>query len=431
MSFKINKTNNTYKIRKQNGNFLINNSDILPPTPTPSKTPTKTPTPTNTATPTVTITSSITPTITFTPTPSITTSLTVSPTKTPTPTITQTQNINTLTPTPTNTLTSTPTNTLTPTVSNTTTITPTSTISSTPSTTPSITPSSSSLSNIFKTSNTANYNSCANWDNLSGNVTMVGSNGKNSSYGIYDANGNSWEWTERLWNAGARGLKGGAWNSTADKLLRTYEAIQYPTLISNLVGFRIASSLINPIFNNSISISDTNNTNDDSGIGSVSYTYTISKFLITNSDYIIFLNSIASDDLYAVYNTTMSGDRGGILRSGSSGSYTYSIKTNYENKPVIAINWYNAVRYCNWLSNNKPSGGQNNNTTENGSYQLTGNVGSPSRLNGAAYFIPSADEWQKAAFYKGGSTNAGYWNYATQSNILPTCISSDNIGNGI
>jgi formylglycine-generating enzyme required for sulfatase activity len=33
--------------------------------------------------------------------------------------------------------------------------------------------------------------------------------------------------------------------------------------------------------------------------------------------------------------------------------------------------------------------------------------------------ISSEDEWYKAAYYKGGSTNAGYWCYATRSNNAP------------
>ena len=35
------------------------------------------------------------------------------------------------------------------------------------------------------------------------------------------------------------------------------------------------------------------------------------------------------------------------------------------------------------------------------------------------YMLPSADEWHKAAYYKGGGTNAGYWNYPLSSNTPP------------
>ena len=34
--------------------------------------------------------------------------------------------------------------------------------------------------------------------------------------------------------------------------------------------------------------------------------------------------------------------------------------------------------------------------------------------------LPSEDEWYKAAYYKGGGTDAGYWDYATQSDTAPT-----------
>jgi formylglycine-generating enzyme required for sulfatase activity len=38
----------------------------------------------------------------------------------------------------------------------------------------------------------------------------------------------------------------------------------------------------------------------------------------------------------------------------------------------------------------------------------------------AQYFLPSENEWYKAAYYAGGGTNAGYWKYATQSNVAPS-----------
>ena len=68
-------------------------------------------------------------------------------------------------------------------------------------------------------------------------------------------------------------------------------------------------------------------------------------------------------------------------------------------------------------------------TTESGAYFLNGavtttqsmNVASPSHSgsNAAEYFLPSENEWYKAAYYVGGGTNAGYWTYPTQSNIAP------------
>jgi formylglycine-generating enzyme required for sulfatase activity len=102
------------------------------------------------------------------------------------------------------------------------------------------------------------------------------------------------------------------------------------------------------------------------------------------------------------------------------------------NKPVNFVSWYNAARFVNWLHNDKPTTGvQNNSTTENGSYQLTGNTGNPTRDFAAKYFIPTENEWYKAAYYKAGGTNAGYWTYATSSNLAPTCVSATTDGNGV
>lgn len=366
MSYKIYKDNSNFRIRYAGGSFLINNSDLVPPTPTPSITPTLTITPTPTLT--------ITPTLTLTITPTITETLTPTPTASSSPT-----------PTPT---------TLT----------------------------------ILKTSSTANFNICADWGGFNGNVTTIGSNGISSPYGVYDMNGNVWEWTERLWSS-LRGLKGGSWVNDSSRLNRAYEGRQNAGYVANIIGFRVYSTLSVPVFDY-VNIADINNQNDSAGIGSVSYEFKAAKFLITNSEYALFLNSIAATDTNGVYKTAMSIDRGGITRTGSSGSYVYSVTPNYENKPVNNVHWYNAARYCNWLHNGKPSGSQNNSTTENGSYQLTGNTGSPTRAFGAKYFLPTGDEWQKAAFYKSGSTTAGYWDYATRSDSPPTCISSNSNGDG-
>jgi formylglycine-generating enzyme required for sulfatase activity len=68
---------------------------------------------------------------------------------------------------------------------------------------------------------------------------------------------------------------------------------------------------------------------------------------------------------------------------------------------------------------------------ETGAYTLnnatSGNA--VAMIAGARFFIPSENQWYKAAYYKGGSTTAGYWAYATQSNSVPTSVSAIG-GNG-
>ena len=156
--------------------------------------------------------------------------------------------------------------------------------------------------------------------------------------------------------------------------------------------------------------------------GAVDYVYNIGKYEVTNSQYAEFLNAVADADPNGLYDTQMTdgwNDIGGITRSGSDGSYNYTVRANRGDRPVNYIDWYDTLRFANWLHNGQPVGPQDSNTTEDGAYQMS--LGSKVvRKSGALVFLPSEDEWYKAAYYKGGGTNEGYWDYATASNVAPT-----------
>ena len=120
-----------------------------------------------------------------------------------------------------------------------------------------------------------------------------------------------------------------------------------------------------------------------------------------------------------------------ITQSGSSGNYSYSLTGGYSqgaNCPIFDVTWGDAARFCNWLQNGQPTfptgtPGEVTNSTETGAYTLNGAVTNAAlmginRNGGATYFIPSENEWYKAAYYKGGNANAGYWAYPTQSDAL-------------
>ena len=47
------------------------------------------------------------------------------------------------------------------------------------------------------------------------------------------------------------------------------------------------------------------------------------------------------------------------------------------------------------------------------------NATNPNTGAAPTFWIPTENQWYKAAYYKGGSKNAGYWLYATKSNSAP------------
>ena len=265
----------------------------------------------------------------------------------------------------------------------------------------------------------------------------MGTNGGPSYYNTFDQSGNVWEWNESV-SGTNRGIRGGSWGSDAPTVdFQTfYLANSHRTFFgasnrSSDVGFRISSSL-NPLsLSNFVSVGNNGNPNDTTGYGGVNYVYQIGKYPITQSEYAEFLNAVALTDTFGLYNTNMGSDpRGGITRSSSSGSYVYTLKPNMGNKPMNFITWFNCARYCNWLHNGKPSGTQNASTTENGAYAISGT--SAVKLSGASYWIPTENEWYKAAYYSMDRNGGfgGYWKYATQSDSDPTPINSNIIGDG-
>jgi sulfatase modifying factor 1 len=167
-----------------------------------------------------------------------------------------------------------------------------------------------------------------------------------------------------------------------------------------------------------VTVSDPGNVDDDTGSGSVGYSYLIGRTEVTNGQYRAFLNAVAQADPNALYNPDMAGSYGGIVRTGTAGSYVYTERSpGWDDKPVNYVSFFDAVRFSNWLHNGQPVGLQNEATTENGAYDLSlGN--NVVRQPDARVFLPSESEWYKAAYYQGGTSNS-FWEYATQSNTAP------------
>jgi hypothetical protein len=176
--------------------------------------------------------------------------------------------------------------------------------------------------------------------------------------------------------------------------------------------------------------------------GGVAYDYQIGTYDVTIGQYADFLNAVAATDTNSLYNANMGTSENirGISRTGSSGSYTYSViaasgsapngGVSAGNRPITYVSWWDSARFTNWMANGQPTGAQNSTTTENGAYNVNGatsgtapakNVTNPNTSAAPTFFIPNESEWYKAAYYDPtlNSSAGGYYTYATQSNTAP------------
>ena len=185
-----------------------------------------------------------------------------------------------------------------------------------------------------------------------------------------------------------------------------------------------------------VTVRDAGNAADTTGYGAVGYEYGIGKYDVTIGQYTTFLNAVAKTDAYSLYNTNMGTDLNiaGISRTGSSGSYVYSVMNNggsSANRPITYVSWFDAARFANWMANGQPTGAQSTTTTENGAYNLNGatsgtapakNGTNPNTSAAPTFWIPTENEWYKAAYYQptaSGGPSDGYWAYATKSDTAP------------
>lgn len=175
-------------------------------------------------------------------------------------------------------------------------------------------------------------------------------------------------------------------------------------------------------------VGNVRNANDPTtGRGAVNYGYRMGKYEVTVGQYTAFLNAVARTDTYSLYNPRMATDLNiaGISRTGAPGTYSYQV-IGSPNKPVTYVSWGDAARFVNWLHNRQPAGMQDATTTEEGAYSLDGaNIFVFERLTRnaeARWFIPTENEWYKAAYHQ-PATDGGdvddYWQYPTRSNSVP------------
>jgi formylglycine-generating enzyme required for sulfatase activity len=180
-----------------------------------------------------------------------------------------------------------------------------------------------------------------------------------------------------------------------------------------------------------VTVGYADNAADSTGRGKVDYVYQIGKTEVTNTQYVTFLNAVATTDTeisrslypnnaeansvyYGITRTTLEGE-------GGSHSYSYALKsgdTDYADKPVVYVSFWDAARFVNWLSTGN---------TETGVYNL-GGVVSPvnssitrdqTAWENGGFAIANENEWYKAAYYdptKGDT--GGYWAYPIRSDSI-------------
>jgi formylglycine-generating enzyme required for sulfatase activity len=110
------------------------------------------------------------------------------------------------------------------------------------------------------------------------------------------------------------------------------------------------------------------------------------------------------------------------LSPSAANGAKYSVMGTSGQHPVSFVGFDDAARFVNWMSN-----GQGNGDTESGVYAKTGNsatFGAFTMIHSAAatIWVPSMDEWYKAAYYDPtlNSGSGGYWDYATRSDTAPS-----------
>ena len=172
-----------------------------------------------------------------------------------------------------------------------------------------------------------------------------------------------------------------------------------------------------------VSIGNPGNAADTTGVpnpaGRVDRTYDINTFEVSRA-------------MITAYNAN-SGVVGITLQDMSaSGSNNGG---NGVDRPATGVTWNEAARFVNWLNTQKgfaPAYKYANSTIGTNltpwtvADTLDYDATNPYRSKRANFFLPSFNEWYKAAYYSPGGT---YFDYANGSNTAPGAVASGNIAN--
>lgn len=186
-----------------------------------------------------------------------------------------------------------------------------------------------------------------------------------------------------------------------------------------------------------VPVGDPGNAADAGGLGGVAQAFLIGRYEVTNAEYCRFLteSDAGRENRHGVADgpTTAPAARGvpAIRRHGEPGGYRYEVEAGMNLMPVVELRWRDAARLANWLHN----GGRPKSDTETGAFLLEGvdpNDDVAMRQQpGARVWIPTRDEWHKAAYYKGGGDDAGYWEFPVGAASMLKACSADDQGLGV
>ena len=153
-----------------------------------------------------------------------------------------------------------------------------------------------------------------------------------------------------------------------------------------------------------VNIGNAGNAADTTTYGAVPYEYRASIYEISQD---------------AITKATASG-----MSNVTAGAWT-------GNQPAANISWYEAAAFVNFLNTNSAKTAAYDLTFSGGSWSMalwsseqawTAGGTNLYRNKNAFYFLPSENEWYKAAYYNAGGTN--YFLYPTVSSSVPTAVAS-------
>ena len=158
-----------------------------------------------------------------------------------------------------------------------------------------------------------------------------------------------------------------------------------------------------------VTIGNPGNTNDTTGYGKVVYTYQMGTYTISQNQ----VNVAASNGLLGIPKGNWSG-----------------------NQPATFLSWYQAAAFVNWLNTSQGyTPAYNLSYSSNSGYSMalwatnqawTNGGTNPYRNANCVYFLPSENEWYKAAYYDQNKNSGlgGYWKYSDGMNTVPNAVAS-------